>query len=389
MNPQVWLPDSDLDPDLLAFTLQIRAFAQQHLEPHARAIDEQRTFRRETVAELAAAGILGGPLPQALGGSDWTPLQIALAHEEIGAVCGNTRGFLAVQTGLVSQCLARFASPAQQQRWIPPLIRGTAIGAFALTEPEAGSDVASLQTTATRTADGYVLRGRKWWITNGGIADVTLVFATVDPTLGRDAITAFLVETPRAGLQRQPMPGIELGHRGSDHAVLTFTDCLVPHDSVIGTVGKGLSIALGGLAAGRLSVAAGAVGIHRTALAASVAHTDERIQFGKPLGALQMVQERLADMLVSLHASRAIVHRCARRRAAGTEAPADLAMAKLLATEAAARAADEALQLHGARGYSSAYPLERLLRDIQALRIYEGASLVQKTILARALQGRG
>lgn len=389
MNPQVWLPDPDLDGELLAFTRGIRAFAEQHLAPHARTIDEQRVFRRESVGALAEAGILGGPLPKALGGQDWTPLQVALAHEEIGAVCGNTRGFLAVQTGLVAQCLARFADPAQQQRWIPALSRGTAIGAFALTEPDAGSDVASLQTTATETAAGYALRGTKWWITNGGIADVTLVFATVDPQRGRDGITAFLVETPRPGLSREPMPGIELGHRGSDHAVLTFTDCLVPRDSVVGAVGKGLSIALGGLAAGRLSVAAGAVGMHRAALAAAVAHTNGRTQFGKPLGALQMVQERLADMLVSLHASRALVHRCARRRAAGNETPADVAMAKLLATEAAARAIDEALQLHGARGYSSAYPLERLLRDIQALRIYEGASLVQKTILARALQGRG
>lgn len=386
MNENLWLPDSDLDDHHRAFARTIRAFAVDKLLPHARTIDEQRTFRRETVHELGRAGMLGGPLPKAFGGGGWTPLQVAIAHEELGAHCGNARGFCAVQTGLVAQCIDRFGTDAQRQRWLGPLARGEQIGCFALTEPGAGSDVAALTTHAAPVADGvHHVRGQKWWITNGGVADVMILFATVDPARGRDGITAFLVDTERPGLRREAMPGIELGHRGSDHATLTFDGFEVRADEVLGLPGRGFGVAMGGLAAGRISVAAGAVGVHRAALAATVAFTSERRQFGQPLAQLQMVQERLADLLTSLHASRGLVYRCAQRRAAGTETPADVAMAKLHATEAAAAATEQAVLLHGARGYSSAFPVERLWRDIQALRIYEGTSLIQKTILARAL----
>ncbi|MBX3464829.1 MAG: acyl-CoA dehydrogenase family protein [Planctomycetes bacterium] len=386
MNRDLWLPDGDLDGDHREFARTIRAFAEAKLLPHARAIDEARQFRREMVHDLATAGILGGPLPPEHGGRGWSPLQLALAHEELGAVCGNARGFCAVQTGLVAQCLARYGDDAQRRRWLGPLVRGEAIGCFALTEPEAGSDVAGLGTAATpRPAGGWLASGQKWWITNGGIADVMILFATVDRALGKNGITAFLVETRREGLVRAPMPGVELGHRGSDHATLTFTGFPIAADEVLGGLGKGFGVAMGGLAAGRLSVAAGAVGIHRAALAAAVEFTAARQQFGQPLARFQMVQERLADLLASLHASRALVHRCARRRAAGTETHADVAMAKLFATEAAAQAADAAVMLHGARGYSSAFPVERLWRDVQALRIYEGTSMIQKAILGRML----
>lgn len=388
MNKDLVLPDSDLSPELAALAHRIRAFAHDQLLPFAREIDEQRRFRRDMVRDLGAAGVLGGPIAAAHGGSDWTPMQLAVAHEELGAVCANARGFCAVQSGLVAQCLQHFGDDPQQRQWLPRLASGEAIGCFALTEPEAGSDVASLRTTATRRGAHYLLNGEKLWITNGGVADVSIVIATVDPDLGRNGITAFLLPTPRPGLQRQPMPGIELGHRGSDHATLTFTDCEVPADAVLGGVGNGFAVAMGGLHHGRLSVAAGAVGMHRAALQAAAEFTASRQQFGKPLAAFQMVQERLADMLLALHASRALVYRCARRRQAGSETPADLAMAKLQATEAAARAAEEALLLHGGRGYSSACLPERLLRDIQGLRIYEGTSLIQKTILARALLPR-
>ena len=385
MNESVWLPDSDLDASDREFALRIRAFAAEKLLPHARAIDEQRVFRREMVHELGAAGILGGPLPKSIGGGGWTPLQIAIAHEELGAVCGNARGFCAVQSGLVSQCLHQYGSKAQHTRWLTKLMRGEAIGCFALTEPEAGSDAASLSTRADRSGDGFQLHGTKHWITNGGVADVAIVFANLDLARGKDGITAFLVELTANGIRRSPMPGIELGHRGSDHAVLSFDGVQVPAESIVGGEGLGFSVAMGGLAAGRLSVAAGATGIHRAALAVAVAYTEQRRQFGKPINAFQMVQERLADMLTTLHASRGLVQRLARRRANGTETPSDVAMAKLFATEAAARAAEESMLLHGGNGYTSAHVPERLLRDIQALRIYEGTSLIQKSILARQL----
>jgi alkylation response protein AidB-like acyl-CoA dehydrogenase len=386
---ELLLPDGDLEPGPREFARRIRAFAAEKLLPHARTIDEQGVFRREMVRELAEAGILGGPIAPAHGGRGWSPLELALAHEELGAVCSNARGFCAVQTGLVAQCLERFGNEAQRERWLGPLVRGHAIGCFALTEPEAGSDVAALRTTAERRGSGFALRGEKVWITNGGVADLAIVFATVDPHQGRDGITAFLCETGRPGLRREPVPGVELGHRGSDHARLLFDGFAIEASAVLGGIGQGFHVAMGGLAAGRLSVAAGAVGIHRAAVQAAATFCEQRVQFGKPIAAFQMVQERLADMTVELHAARSLVHRCARRRSLGTEQTADVAMAKLYATEAAARAADTALQLHGGRGYSSAYLPERLLRDIQGLRIYEGTSLIQKSIIARALLPRG
>lgn len=385
-NDALWLPDDGLDPELQAFARSVRDFAQEKLAPHAREIDEQARFRPEMVRDLGAAGILGGPLPSEAGGGGWSPMQFALAHEELGAACGNARGFCAVQTGLVTQTLAKNGDDAQREQWLRPLIEGSAIGCFALTEPNAGSDVASLTTHAVEQPDGsYRISGQKHWVTNAGVADVMLLFATVDPKLKGKGITAFVIDTKREGLTRQPMEGVELGHRGSDHAVLTFDEMPAQKSELLGPVGKGFGIALGGLAFGRLSVAAGAVGIHRAALAASVEFTSGREQFGQPLAQFQMVQERLADMLCSLHASRALVHRCAMRRANQTETHADVAMAKLQSTEAAATACDQAVMLHGARGYSSAYPVERLWRDIQALRIYEGTSMIQKSILARML----
>ncbi|MCR9244977.1 MAG: acyl-CoA dehydrogenase family protein [bacterium] len=385
-NAELWLPDDDLDSEHREFAQRIREFATSKLAPYAREIDERQEFRREMVHDLAAANVLGGPLDADHGGAGWTPLQLAIAHEEIGAACGNARGFLAVQTGLVAQCIARFGNDAQRRRWLGPLIDGSAIGCFALTEPEAGSDVASMKTTAQATAeDRFSITGHKWWITNGGIADVMIVFASTDPEARHKGISAFLVTPNRPGLERAEMPGVDLGHRGSDHAELKFDGFEVTADEMLGERGNGFRVAMGGLAAGRLSVAAGAVGLHRAALAAAVEFTTTREQFGQPLSSFQMVQERLADHFTSLHCSRALVHRCAHRRAAGTENHADVALAKLQATEAGARACEDAVMLHGARGYSSAWPVERLWRDIQALRIYEGTSMIQKTILARMI----
>lgn len=378
-------PDAELSSEHTTFARRIRDFARDKLAPFSRQVDEANEFRPETVRDLAAAGILGGPISEEFGGEGWSPMQVVLASEEVGAVCGNARGFMAVQSGLVAQCLERFGDATQKTTWLPKLIDGEAVGCFGLTEPEAGSDVASLRCRATPTDDGYRISGEKIWITNGGIADLALLFATVDPALAGKGITCFLIELAKPGIRREPMPGQELGHRGSDHARLVFEDVAVDASAVVGGVGNGFKVAMGGLTCGRLSVAAGAVGIHRAATVASIEFVNQRQQFGKPIAAFQMVQERIADMTISLMAARQLVYRCARARAAGTEGPGDLAAAKLFATEAASRAADMAIQLHGGRGYSTAYPVERLLRDSIGLRIYEGTSMIQKSILARAV----
>lgn len=384
-----FLPDSELDARDRAFAQRIRDFAREELLPHARAIDEEERFRPEMVEALATAGILGGPVARDDGGGGWTAFELALAHEEIGAVCGNARGFLAVHTGLVSQCLERNGSEAQKREILSALVAGKKIGCFGLTEAEAGSDIGAMATTATAVDGGFVLRGRKIWITNGGIADVALVFANADPARGKDGITAFLIDTSSPGLRRTKMPGRDLGHRGSDHAQLEFEGVFVPTDRVVGQLGGGFRIALDGLHHGRLSVAAGAVGIHRAALTASRDFATKRVQFGRTIDRFQMVQERLADMTVELLAARALVWRCANRRDRGLETPLDIAAAKLYATEAAARACDQAVILHGGRGYSTEYPVERLLRDVMGLRIYEGTTLIQKGLIARAVTATG
>lgn len=388
MNDDLILPDSDVEPAEAEFAQRIRTFALDKIAPHARRIDEDAVFRPGMIPELASVGALGGTLAKEHGGSAWTPVQLALAHEEFGAVCGNTRGFLAVHTGLVASTIEKFGDAAQHAAWLQRMCRGDAIGCFGLTEPEAGTDVASLTTHAeAMDGGGYRIKGHKIWTTNGGLADVAIVFATVDAAKGKDGITAFLVETDRKGYRREPMPGRELGHRGSDHVQMFFDGVEVPASAVLGQVGQGFEIAMAGLHAGRLSVAAGAVGILRAALVCSLEFTRQRVQFGKPIAKFQMVQERIADMTADLLAARQLVLRCARRRAQGIEGAGDLAAAKLFATEAAARAADQAVMLHGGRGYTTEYPAERLLRDIMGLRIYEGTSMVQKAILARAVMG--
>ena len=385
MSRELVFPDSELTPDQLGFAERIRTFATTKLKPHARRVDEEIEFRHDMVTELGQAGILGGPLGNEFGGEAWDPMQIVIASEELGAACGNARGFFAVQTGLVSQCLEKCGDDDQKKKWLPKLASGDAVGCFALTEDEAGSDVASLRCRAIADGENYRISGKKIWITNGGVAHVGLVFATVDPSAGYKGISCFLVELDKPGVVRSPMPGIETGHRGSSHAQLQFEDVQVPGSSLVGEIGGGFKVAMTGLASGRLTVAAGAVGLHRAALVESLEFVGSRQQFGKPIATLQMVQERIADMTVSLVAARQLVFRCARRRQESTEVPGDLAAAKLFATEAAATAADTAVMLHGGRGYSSAYPVERLLRDAIGLRIYEGTSMIQKTILARTV----
>jgi alkylation response protein AidB-like acyl-CoA dehydrogenase len=302
-------------------------------------------------------------------------------------VCGNTRGFLAVHTGLVSQCLERHGTAAQQANELRALTSGQQIGCFALTEDGAGSDVASLQCRAERTSGGWVISGQKIWITNGAIADLVLVFATEDPSAGKQGISGFLVPGDAPGLRRAPMPGVELGHRGGSHAQLGFDGVQVTDAQRVGAPGNGFQVAMDALFFGRLSVAAGAVGIHRACLESSVAFAKQRQQFGRKSGSFQMVQERIADLATSLCASRLLVHRCARLMGRDTCEPQDLAMAKVFATEAAFTAAEQAVLLHGGRGYSSEYPVERHLRDAMGMRIYEGTTLIQKAIIAKQWLG--
>jgi alkylation response protein AidB-like acyl-CoA dehydrogenase len=313
---------------------------------------------------------------------------MSLVYEELGRVDSSVRGFLAVQVGLISQSLLDWGTPVQKRAWLPSLGRGTSLGCYCLTEPGAGSDAASVQTRAVRDGDDWVLTGEKHWITNGNVADLAIVFATVDPDRRAQGITAFLVPTLTAGFERQRMKGRELGHRGADHAFIRLEEVRVPGDGILGQVGEGFKVAMTALDHGRLSVAAGAVGVLQACLDACVNFANSRRQFGKRIGDFEMVQAVLADMVADTSAARLLVREAAWLRDQRMPNTRAVSIAKLFATEAAVRAADQAVLLHGGRGYSNEYPVERFYRDIKGLQIYEGTSHIQRIIIARDLLGR-
>lgn len=380
--------DFELSPEQRHWQEVARRFAQEEVAPLAQESDEKRIFSRELVRRMGELGLLGGPLGREYGGSRMDYVSFALVAEELGRVDSSVRGFLTVQAGLIALCISAWGSEDQRARYLPRLASGEFIGCYCLTEPEAGSDAASIQTAAREVDGGYVLNGEKVWITNGTVADVAIVFATINPEQRHRGVCAFLVETDTPGFVRERMPGHELGHRGSDHAHMRFTDCHVAASALIGQVGEGFKVAMSGLDRGRLGVAAGAVGVGQACVDACVAFARERRQFGKRLGDFEMVQATLADMAAEVEAARLLTYHAAWLKDRGQPATKETSLAKLYATEAAARAASEAVTLHGSRGYSNEYPVERYLRDIKGMQIYEGASNIQRIIIARELLGR-
>jgi len=356
---------------------RVRAAVHTHVAPGARRADEERLFLREPLEALAAEGLVGAPIPREYGGAGMTNLESIVVYEETGRVCTSTRGFLAVQVGLVAQCILDWGSAAQKEHWLPRLCSMEAIGCYALTEPEAGSDVAGMQTVAD---DEGRIRGEKWWITNGTIADVAIVFARTGPDKHK-GLSAFLV----TDLDPEPMTVPELGHRGSLHARLRFDGT---RGELLGREGDGFKIAMTALDHGRLGVAAGAVGIHAACLEESTGFARTRRQFGRRIGDFQLIQADLADMATELEASRALCRRAAQLQDEGAaDARRVTSMAKLFCTEAASRAAGKAVVLLGARGYNSDSPVERHYRDIKGLEIYEGTSHIQRLIIGRDLVG--
>lgn len=365
-----------------------RRFAQEEVAPLARETDETGEFPLHLVKRMGELGFLAGPIERQYGGTGMDYLSFTLVSEELGRADSSVRGFLAVHASLVSLCIRDWGTEAQKQKYLPRLASGEWIGCYCLTEPNAGSDVASMESTAREEADGYVLNGEKIWITNGGIADVALVFASIDRDRRHRGICAFIVETDTPGFQRQPMPGKELGHRSSDHAHITLTECRVAKEALLGEVGGGFKVAMSALDHGRLGVAAGAVGIAQACLDASVDFGRTRRQFGQRIGDFQMIQAAIADMTAEIEAARLLVYKAAWMKEQGLPTTRQTSIAKLFATEMAARAASEAVLLHGGRGYSNEYPVERLYRDIKGLQIYEGSSHIQRIVIARDVIGR-
>lgn len=383
--------DFSLSPQELHWQKIARDFAQNEVAPIAREMDETGEMPLSLVSRMAELGLLGAALPKEFGGSAAGNLALALIYEELGRACSSVRGFMTVHSSLVMQCINQHGDDDQKKKYLPKLASGEFIGCYALTEPEAGSDAASIQAFATKVDGGYQLNGEKIWITNGGIAHVAIVFAKLILPLQSEkphsTITAFLVDTNSQGFNRSKMPGKELGHRASDHAHIKLK-CFVPEENVLGGERNGFAVAMGALDFGRLGVAAGAVGVHQACLDASVAFVRSRKQFGSRIGDFEMVQATIAEMKVSLEASRHLVYHAAWKKDQGLPSTLESSMAKLHATEAALKAASDAVLLHGGRGYSNEYPVERYYRDIKGLQIYEGTSHIQRIVIARSVIGK-
>lgn len=371
----------------MAIRAKAREFAAREIEPIAREIDERGEFPREIVPKLGATGFLSGPIGPEYGGVCHDYLSTALIYEEIGRACSSIRGFMAVQLGLVSMCIYDWGSEEQKKKYLPLLISGRWIGCYALTELAAGSDVANMETTASREADRFRLNGKKVWITNGNLADLAIVFATVDKSLRHKGITAFLVEKGAAGFKASKLKGECLGHRAMDHAELELKDCVVGEDALLGAVGDGFAVAMSALDHGRLGVAAGAVGVAQACLDACVKFANEREQFGQKIANFQLVQKEIADMAVETEAARLLTYRAAHQKDRGLKNTLETSMAKLYASEVASRAASRAVSLLASYGYSNEYPVERYYRDIKGAEIYEGTSNIQRIIIAREVLG--
>ncbi|MEU4202380.1 acyl-CoA dehydrogenase family protein [Streptomyces sp. NPDC045470] len=361
-------------------------FVDREITPHAAAWDRAERVDRGIVKKLGEVGFLGLTVPEEYGGSGGDHLTYALVTEELGRGDSAVRGIVSVSLGLVAKTVAAWGSEAQKRRWLPPLTSGEAIGCFGLTEPGTGSDAGNLATRAVRDGDSYVVDGSKMFITNGTWADVVLLFARTGDAPGHKGISAFLVPTDTPGLERREIHG-KLGLRGQATAELVLRDVRVPADALLAPEGKGFSVAMSALAKGRMSVAAGCVGIAQAALDAAVGHATEREQFGRTIAHHQLVQELITDIAVDVDAARLLTWRVADLIDRGEPFATEASKAKLFASEAAVRAANNALQVFGGYGYIDEYPVGKLLRDARVMTLYEGTSQIQKLVIGRALTG--
>ncbi|HEV2343314.1 MAG TPA: acyl-CoA dehydrogenase family protein [Actinocrinis sp.] len=360
-------------------------FTDREIVPHAADWDRAESVDRGIVKRLGALGLLGLTVPEQYGGSGGDHFAYVLALEELGRGDSAVRGIVSVSLGLVAKAINQYGTEEQRREWLPRLCSGDALGCFALTEPDTGSDAANLAAKAVRDGGDWLITGSKMFITNGTWADVGLVFARSGEP-GHRGITAFLVPLASAGVTRREIHG-KLGLRGQPTAELVFDGVRVPDSARLGPQGKGFTVAMSALAKGRMSVAAGCVGIAEAALRHAVRHATERVQFGKSIAHRQLVQELISDIAVDVDAARLLVWRVADLIDRGQPFARESSMAKLFASEAAIRAANNALQVFGGYGYIDEYPVSKLVRDARVMTLYEGTSQVQKLLIGRAHTG--
>ncbi|MGV9720456.1 acyl-CoA dehydrogenase family protein [Nocardia beijingensis] len=360
-------------------------FVHREIAPHAARWDREEQVDRSIVTRLGELGFLGLTIPEQYGGSAGDHLTYCLVLEELGRGDSSVRGIVSVSLGLVAKSIHHFGTEEQKQTWLTRLVAGEALGCFGLTEPGTGSDAAQLRTRAVRDGSDWVLSGTKMFITNGTWADVALVFARTGGE-GHRGISAFLVPTDSPGFAAREIHG-KLGLRGQATAELVLDGVRVPDSARLHDEGKGFTVAMAALAKGRMSVAAGCVGLAQACLDAAVGYATQREQFGKPIAAHQLVQELLADIALDVDAARLLVWRVADLIDRGEEFALASSKAKLFASEAAVRAADRAVQVFGGYGYIDEFPVGKYLRDAKVMTLYEGTSQIQKLLIGRALTG--
>ena len=361
----------------------VREFAETEVAPIAAEVDRDHRFPWELLPKMADLNLLGMPFPEKMGGAGADEVSYVIAVEEVSRACASTGCILSAHTSLATWPIYKFGTPAQHDRYLHDMASGRRLGAFALTEPAAGTDAGAGTCTALLSGDEYILNGSKIFITNAPFAEVYIVFAKTDPTKGTRGMSAFIVEKDTPGFSAGEAEH-KLGIRGSSTPPLYFTDCHIPKDALLDGEGYGFKVAMQTLDGGRIGIAAQALGIAQAALDASVAYAKERVQFGKPIATLQAIQWMIADMATEIDAARLLVYRAAscvdNDRPYSTEG----AMAKLFASEVATRVAGKAIQIHGGYGYTESYPVERNYRDAKITEIYEGTSEVQRMVIARS-----
>ena len=360
------------------FRQMIREFAEKEVKPLAAEVDEQERFPMETVAKMARLGIFGIPIPKAYGGAGGDTIMYSIAVEELSRVCATTGVIVSAHTSLCAAPILDHGTEEQKQKYLPKLASGEWLGAFGLTEPNAGTDASAQQTMAVEEGDHYVLNGNKIFITNAGYAHVYVIFAMTDKSMGTKGISAFIVE--------EGMPGFSVGKkeskmgiRGSATCELIFENCIVPKENLLGKIGGGFGIAMKTLDGGRIGIAA------QGAMDETVKYTKERKQFGKSLSQFQNMQFQMADLQTKVEAARLLVRSASFKKDSGIPYSADAAMAKLFAAETAMEVTTKAVQFHGGYGYTREYPVERMMRDAKITEIYEGTSEVQRMVIAAKL----
>jgi butyryl-CoA dehydrogenase len=359
----------------------VREFAESEVKPLAKELDETGRFPREIFRKAAELGLTGIAFPEADGGAGFDHVAYTIVIEEISRCCASTGVILSVQNSLYCDPIHRFGTDEQKKRFLLPFARGEKIGCYALTEPQAGSNAAALQTRAVKKGEKYIINGTKAWITNGGAADAAIVYVNTDPAKGEKGITALVVE--------KGIPGFKIGTEEKKLGInatacceLVFTDCEVPLANRIGNEGEGYKVALSTLDGGRIGIAAQATGIARGAFEAALAYSQQRMAFGHSISEFQAIQFMLADMSTEIDAARLLVRKAAWKQDTGARFTRDAAIAKLFASEMATRVTHKAIQVHGGNGYSREYPVERAYRDARITEIYEGTSEIQRLVIS-------